>query len=126
MRILNIILGLLMIAFAAVQLNDPDTLTWTIYYLIGAIWALLAAIRPQAIRTPNARRLIWLCVAAALTGVAYYFPRMDRFWEKEVWWVEETAREGMGVMTLALVLLIVAITSRPRATSESPDKAAAR
>jgi len=37
----------------------------------------------------------------------YYWPTMPGFWRKEVWRVEETAREGMGVMIGQLVLLAV-------------------
>jgi uncharacterized protein (TIGR03382 family) len=32
---------------------------------------------------------------------------MPEFWRKDVWWVEETAREGMGVMIALGVLVVV-------------------
>lgn len=113
MRLLNIVLGLLMLVFAGVQLNDPDSLIWMVYYLVGAAWALMAAFQLYRVRTPGALRLLWLCIAAAVAGVVYYFPQMDRFWERDVWWAEETAREGMGVMILLIVLLVVLFTARP-------------
>lgn len=106
------ILGLLMVAFAAVQMNDPDSLIWLVYYLIGAAWAFIAAFKSQWIRSPLGKTLLWLCVLAALGGVIYYFPQMDRFWERDVWWNEETAREGMGVMILLVVMAFALISSR--------------
>jgi uncharacterized membrane protein HdeD (DUF308 family) len=114
-RIVNTILGVLMIAFAAVQLNDPDSAIWIVYYLIGAAWALLAAFKNAWIRSPLGKGLLWLCILVALGGVIYYFPQMDRFWERDVWWNEETAREGMGVMILLFVMLVALISSRSRA-----------
>jgi hypothetical protein len=32
---------------------------------------------------------------------------MTGFWRKDVWWVEETAREGMGMMIAFVVLVVV-------------------
>ncbi len=112
MKVLNVVLGLLMIVFAAVQMNDPDSLIWIVYYLIGAAWALIAAFKSQWLRSPVGNGLLWLSILVAVGGVIYYFPQMDRFWEREVWWVEETAREGMGVMILLVVMLIALFSSR--------------
>ena len=42
---------------------------------------------------------------------------MPGFWRKDVWWVEETAREGMGVMIGFAVLIAVlasAVTAKNR------------
>jgi hypothetical protein len=36
---------------------------------------------------------------------------MPGFWRKDVWWVEETAREGMGVMIAFAVLIAVLATA---------------
>ncbi|MGB7302350.1 MAG: transmembrane 220 family protein [Burkholderiaceae bacterium] len=112
MRILNMVLGLLMVVFAAVQLNDPDTFIWIVYYLIGATWALMAAFKLNWVQSAIGRILLWLSLAVAFAGVIVYFPKMDKFWERDVWWVEETAREGMGIMILFLVLLAVLIHAR--------------
>src|SRR5690606_6185866 len=45
MRYLNIVLGILMLAFVAVQYNDPDGPIWMAIYAVPAIWAFLAAFR---------------------------------------------------------------------------------
>jgi hypothetical protein len=38
------------------------------------------------------------------------------FWRKDVWWVEETAREGMGVMVgfAILVVVLASVMARSR------------
>jgi hypothetical protein len=107
MRYVYGLLGLLMIAFVAVQYNDPDGLLWGAIYLVPASWALLAAFRPAAIRAPAGRSLLWASAVAGAVGVIYYWPAMPEFWRKDVWWVEETAREGMGMMVAFAVLLVV-------------------
>lgn len=107
MRYLYVLPGLAMIAFAAVQYNDPDVLVWATIYLIPAIWSMLAAFRPNAIRSAPGRALLWASTLAGLVGVVYYWPTMPGFWHKDVWRVEETAREGMGMMIAFAVLVTV-------------------
>jgi len=107
MRYLYVLPGLVMIVFAAVQYNDPDILLWATIYLIPAIWSMLAAFRPNAIRSAPGRALLWVSALAGLAGVVYYWPTMPGFWHKDVWRVEETAREGMGMMIAFAVLVAV-------------------
>jgi len=111
MRYVNVLLGVVMVAFAAVQYNDPDALLWIVIYLIPAAWAFAAAFRLSQVRTLAGERLLWLSVAIGLGTTVYYWPTMPNFWRKEVWWVEETAREGMGVMIALAVLLAVLAVS---------------
>lgn len=47
----------------------------------------------------------------------FYWPDVDNWWLKEVWWVEETAREGMGMMIDFAVLVLVALTTRSHQSS---------
>lgn len=111
MRYVLMVLGLLMAAFAAVQYNDPDALLWIVIYLIPAAWAFAAAFRPARVGSPAGERLLWATVAAAVGATVFYWPTVPGFWHQEVWWVEETAREGMGVMIgLAVLLVVLAAT----------------
>jgi len=110
MRYLHILLGLVMVAFAAVQYNDPDALLWIVIYLVPAAWAFAAAFRPAQVRSLAGERLLWLSVAIGAATTVFYWPTMPGFWRKDVWWVEETAREGMGVMIALAVLLVVLAT----------------
>jgi len=119
MRYLYIVPGLLMIAFAAVQYNDPDGPLWAAIYLVPAAWALLAAFRPPVLRSPGGKSLLWACVAAGLAGVVYYWPTMPGFWHKDVWSVEETAREGMGMMIAFAVLIVVLFSAHRKPAPQS-------
>ncbi len=113
MRLLNIILCLIMMLFIAVQFNDPDGPMWMAIYAIPAAWAAIAALRPQWLSLRIAHVLLLLCLFAAVSGMIYYWPTTPGWWRQEIWWEVETAREGMGMMIVAIVLLVVWF-SRPR------------
>lgn len=119
MRYVNIPLGVIMVAFAAVQYNDPDALLWIAIYLIPAAWAFAAALRPTQVRSPRGTALLSLTIALAVGASVYYWPQAPQFWRKEVWWVDEEAREGMGMMVVLAVLLFVAATSLRAKTRRS-------
>jgi hypothetical protein len=53
-------------------------------------------------------------VAAGVGAMVFYWPTVPGFWHKDVWWVEETAREGMGVMIGVAVLVVVLATAMAR------------
>lgn len=110
MRYVLMLLGLLMVAFAVVQYNDPDGLLWAFLYLVPAAWAFAAALRPAAVRSLAGERLLWATVAAGVGTMVFYWPTVPGFWHKDVWWVEETAREGMGVLVGVAVLVVVLAT----------------
>ena len=114
MRYLNLVLGVLMLAFAALQYNDPDGPLWMAIYAVPAIWAFAAAFRLPAVQSRTGSLLLWLSIAAGAAAVFHYWPQMPGFWHKEVWWDEETAREGMGVMIVLAVLLVVRLTASRR------------
>ncbi len=111
MRLVHIILCLLMLLFIGVQYNDPDGSMWMIIYAIPAVWAAIAAFRPQWSTSSLARILLPLTIVAAVGGMIYYWPTAEGWWRQEVWWEVETAREGMGMMIVAIVLLVVWISS---------------
>lgn len=116
MRYVLMLLGLLMVAFAGVQYNDPDALLWIVIYLVPAGWAFAAAWRPALVGSVAGERLLWATVAVGAGTMVAYWPAVPGFWHRDVWWVEETAREGMGVMVGCAVLLVVlaATTARSR------------
>ncbi len=105
MRYVNIVLGLLMLLFAFAQLNDPDALLWFFIYLIPGILALIAGFRITLL--DKGFGAIAALAALSLAGVIYYWPKTPEFWRIDIWWETETAREGMGMMIVAAVLLVV-------------------
>jgi Transmembrane family 220, helix len=112
MRPLNILLGLVMVAFVVVQYNDPDGPLWAFYYAVPAAWAFIVALRPQVLRAPATKGLLWASVAVWFGLMVFHWPQMPNFWRKDVWWVEETAREGMGMMIAWVVVVVAALSAR--------------
>ncbi len=112
MRYVNGVLCAIMILFAIVQYNDPDFALWIVIYGIPAVWAGVAAFRPAVLlrRLPTAG--LALCTAAGFVGTAYMWPTTPGWWRQDVWWNNELAREGMGLMVVTLVLLVVLLTGR--------------
>lgn len=110
MRIVNAVLCLLMVAFVAVQYNDPDFLLWAVIYAIPAAWAGFAAWRPARLLTPPATIGLGACLLGAFAGLVYWWPTTPGWWRQEVWWESESSREGMGMMIVTFVLLVVALT----------------
>lgn len=105
MRILNGVLGLILLGFAVVQYNDPDSAFWIAAYGLGAGWTLLAALFPRALALRPAVILLAFSIAIALVAVLHFWPDAPGWWRIQVWWETETAREGMGMMLVALSLL---------------------
>jgi len=107
MRYVNTVLCLLMLLFIGVQYNDPDGAAWMFIYAVPAAWAGLAALRPSWLAGRLPKALLLACLAAAVLGIFHYWPDTPRWWASEVWYEVETAREGMGMMIVAIVLLVV-------------------
>jgi len=115
MRIFNALLMLLMILFGAVQYNDPDGIRWMALYAVPAAWAAVAAFRRPALQNPIVTGLLFISTLTAAAGLFWFWPDTPGWWRQEVWWQTETAREGMGMMVIAIVLLVVWL-SRPSAS----------
>ena len=116
MRYANIVLGVLMVLFAAVQYNDPDAPLWMVLYLVPGCWAFMAAFRAPKLTTQEGGILLALTLAMYLFAVVFFWPQAPGFWRKDVWWTDEPAREGMGLM-IAFVALLVVLATALRARS---------
>lgn len=120
LRIVNGLLCVVLVAFAAVQYNDPDFYFWFPVYGLPAAWAGMAAYDAARLRRRPFVVALVLCIVAAVAGTFWLWPAEAGFWHRQVWWESETAREGMGMMVVAMCLLVVALTAfvhrdRPRA-----------
>lgn len=103
-----VILGflvILLLAFMGVQWNDPDGWLWALIYAVPVVALLIAIFRQKWYSNGVLRALSLCCVLGSLAMVVYYWPTQKLFWQQEVWWEEETAREGMGMMIAALCLI---------------------
>lgn len=114
MRIVNAILMVLMFLFIVVQYNDPDGKLWMALYAVPAAWTAVATFKRSILGNHIARTLLRLCIIASCFGVYWFWPDTPGWWQQEVWWETETAREGMGMMIIAIVLVTVWL-SRPKA-----------
>ena len=112
MRYFYIVLCLLMLLFAAVQFNDPDGPLWMAIYAVPAIWAALAAFQRHLLPLTLPTALLLMSIAAAISGTVYYWPDSPQWWSVNVWMEAETAREGMGMMIISLVLLVIWLSTR--------------
>ena len=110
MRTVNMVLGVMMVAFAAVQYNDPDAPLWVVMYLVPAAWAFMAAFRLPSTASRDGAVLLWVSLAVYLFAVVFFWPQAPGFWRKDVWWQDEPAREGMGLMIAFVALLVVLAT----------------
>lgn len=110
MRYLNLLFGLVLLLFAGAQYNDPDGLFWGGVYLVPAIFAGLAAFRVRLLCSGPPLVLLLAAAAGWLAAVVWFWPQAPDFWRQEVWWESEAAREGMGVMVAAVVLIVAVAT----------------
>jgi hypothetical protein len=101
------LLSAMLLLFAVAQYNDPDPAFWSTIYAIGGIWTGLAAIAPDALRGRLATILLVLSSVITLYGVYEYWPQAVGWWRRETWWHDEEAREGMGLMILAVSVALV-------------------
>ena len=110
MRIVNALLCLLLVVFVVVQYNDPDGPIWMLIYAVPAAWAGFAALRPARLLDRLPTLGLSLCLVISIVGTVILWPAEAGFWQREVWWNSELAREGMGMMVVTVALAIVALT----------------
>lgn len=122
MKFVFIILMLLMILFMAVQINDPDGLMWVVVYAIPAFWCGLASFLPARFFEIWVRLALMVCIIIALAGVVWFWPLTPRFWTKDVWYNVETAREGLGLMIVVVVLMQVLVFRCFKVSHELPKR----
>lgn len=111
MRYLNGVLCVIMLLFVVVQYNDPDYAYWIVIYGLPAFWAGVATLRPMILRRRFYASGLVLTTLAAAVGMIHHWPDTPGWWRQEVWWDNEMAREGMGMMIVTLVLLVVLLTA---------------
>lgn len=99
-----------------VQYNDPDGPLWMAIYSVPAIWAAIALFRQPWLGNKLVHFALLFCLFVAVVGVIYFWPTSAGWWRQDVWWEVETAREGMGMMIVVIVLLTVWF-SRPRSNT---------
>jgi len=108
-RILLGILLVMMLIFGGVQYNDPDGLLWMGIYSVPAFWCAMALFKKGVFKHGLILTALGFSLALCVAGVIYFWPLTPQFWTKAVWYNVETAREGMGLMIVFIVLLFVSL-----------------
>jgi drug/metabolite transporter (DMT)-like permease len=105
MRYVNGFFCVVLTVFALAQYNDPDAPVWFLIYAIPAVWAGVAAFRPDLLTSrPPTLAAYAACLAAAVLGSLYLWPSLPDNWIH----VEEE-RESLGLIITALALALVGI-----------------
>lgn len=121
MRILNTLLALMFLAFAFVQVNDPDPVLWILIY--GA----MAAVSVMAIFEYYIPALMYVLAAGYLVYLVILFPGamdwynspdrsllFDDLAKMQYYYIEE-AREFLGLVICEVVLLFYVLRARKAA-----------
>ena len=121
MRYVNGFLCVILTLFALAQYNDPDAVLWFLIYGIPAVWAGVAAFRPDLLAPrPLSLGAYALCLAAAVLLSLYWWPSLP-----ENWIHVEEEREGLGMIIATAALIAVGWTWWQRNRQLPPSRAAA-
>lgn len=113
-------LVIILLLFAALQINDPDPVLWTGYYLACAILPTLVVF--QRFSFP----LFWVCVAVSVGVVCLYIPGTLEYlrhaaeeplmqsMNPEKPYIEETRELIGGAITLAVLFLALLLFRKLR------------
>lgn len=107
MSILHGIFCIILGMFTIVQFNDADFYFWIPVYGVPAILAGTITMFPDSPRYWLMRTVLTLCSALSVAGTIVFWPQETSFWHKSVWWQSEAARESMGMMIVACILLVI-------------------
>lgn len=99
---------LILCLFVVVQYNDPDFYFWMPVYALPALWTGLAALRPALLKHTTLFAMLVLSLCVAIAGTVWFWPSETGFWQKEVWWESEAAREGLGMLIVTVALVVAA------------------
>lgn len=66
-KIIQAFFALILVSFAILQLNDPDPILWTVFYLICALVPALAIFGK-----PN-RLMFWIAATLSVIAMGFYF-----------------------------------------------------
>lgn len=124
MRIVNFLLAIMFLAFAFLQINDPDPILWILIYGLMAVYAVMAIFDfyPQKFLIATAA-IYALYSLMFVSGVIDWFNSGDRsalfddVAKMEHLYIEES-REFLGLIICIIVLVVYIIRSRKILTAK--------
>jgi hypothetical protein len=118
MRILNSILALMFLAFAFVQVNDPDPILWILIYGAMAVFAVMAIFEyyiPAFMYALAIGFVVYLIILFPGMMDWYRSPNrsllFDDLAKMQYYYIEE-AREFLGLLICAVTLIFYIIRAR--------------
>ena len=118
MKVVNLLLAVMFLAFAFVQINDPDPLVWILIYGSMAVVCILAAFRYYPRLVLGFMLLALLAYSIVFfEGVSEWFRQdnksviFDDIAKMQHPYIEES-REFLGLMICVIVLAIHLVLSR--------------
>jgi len=111
LRILNLLLCVAMLAFAASQFSRPDGWLWIGYFVIPAFWAFIAGFRHRAFGSVRWLGWLWGCLAAWLVLLWRHWPQTPDFWRPPVWLHDAVARSSLGLVVAVATLVVALLTA---------------
>jgi len=118
MKITNLILAVMFLAFAFVQINDPDPLLWIAIYGVMAVVCIMAAYKYYI------KPLLWILLAGFIAYMIILWPGLQEWLRQEdkgVLFDEgmkmqfpyiEESREFLGLLICVIVLGVQILRSR--------------
>lgn len=118
--------GLLFLAAAALQVNDPDPARWIAYYGLAAAVSFAAMRRVPAWvpGTIAVLSVVWLGVMASL-GLPEE-PHPMKYGPQTGWLADEVVREGMGIAIVLVWMVVLAVRAVREARRPPPSADIAR
>jgi hypothetical protein len=118
MKILNIILAIMFVGFAALQLNDPDPFVWILIYFTMTVACTMAAFNKYNRPLMAVQATVYIIYIALLwTGVVEWLRSPDRsllfddLAKMQYPYIEET-REVLGLLICLAVLGMLWVRSK--------------
>jgi hypothetical protein len=108
LRIAAAVMGLVFVAFAALQLNDPDPEIWaTLYVAVALVSAAAAAGRPWpiAIAVLGVATLAWAAPLLLQLGAVTWAEIFGSFTMKTA--AIEESREGLGLLIVSVWMAVL-------------------
>jgi hypothetical protein len=111
LRLFNLALFAATAALAMATYSHADWPRWAASFVVPALWALVAALRPRLFISVQVLGWLWASVAATLVFLVLRWPATPAFWSPQVWSHDPPAQAAVGLLFGLGVLMVVVGTA---------------
>jgi hypothetical protein len=111
LRLFNLALFAVAATLAMVTYSHADWPRWAASFVVPALWALIAALRPRVFISVQVLGWLWVSVAGTLAFLVLRWPAAPRFWSPLVWSHDAPAQAAVALLFGLGVLMIVLVTA---------------